>query len=104
MIGNPVHLFLMLIFLGIFFTVFECEIGGEPMYYQPEPQEIYDAKKEAYKQEGREQFERSFIAEILNRTIANQCKRVESLHKEHCIYINDGMEVGEAMDTVRQNK
>ena len=35
-IANPVSFFLMLIFLGLWFAVFECEVGGKPMYYQTE--------------------------------------------------------------------
>ena len=89
-IANPVNLFLMFIFLGLVFTVFECEVGGEPVYYQTEEKAL---ERELARQEHKEKLMDNWFFKTLGKSIENGCAKEKHKDKEVCIQVrsNDGV-------------
>ena len=89
-IANPVSFFLMLIFLGLWFAVFECEVGGKPMYYQTEETRL---KRELARQEHKDNLMNTEVFSFLGQKIEDRCSKEENVHKEVCIKVrnNDGV-------------
>ena len=89
-VANPVSLFLMLVFLGLVFAVFECEIGGKPMYYQTEERTL---EREEAKQIDRKEYEDGWMHKFIAKSIEKNCLKEKNLDTDLCIQVrsNDGV-------------
>jgi len=85
-VANPVSLFLMLVFLGVVFAVFECEIGGKPMYYQTEERTL---EREKAKQIRREEYENGWLHKLIAKSIEKNCLKEKNLDTDLCIRVRN---------------